>query len=302
MTYDVLGLGAVAWDEILTVDAYPEADAKVRIQGRRHQCGGLTGNALIAAARFGARCGYAGRLGTDPASQQVADAFRAEGISLEHAIQRPEHRVVQSTIIVATQTGTRNVFSLSPGGTGADEALPDPEILRGVRVLGVDHHGIAGSIRAARLVREAGGSVVSDFERADDPRFPELLALVNHLVCSEPFALRWTEAGSPPEAARRLWTPDRQVVVVTCGAAGGWFFMGSGEPQHFPTPEIHPVDSNGCGDVFHGVYAATLAAGHPLAERLKLAATAAALKATRPSGPDAIPRRGEVEDWLRAQP
>ena len=62
-SFDILGLGAVAIDELLYIDGYPEADAKVRVQRRERQCGGLTATALVAAARLGASCVYAGTLG-----------------------------------------------------------------------------------------------------------------------------------------------------------------------------------------------------------------------------------------------
>lgn len=51
---DVLGLGCAAVDDLLYVPAYPPADAKVQVRRRESQCGGLTGNALVAAARLAA--------------------------------------------------------------------------------------------------------------------------------------------------------------------------------------------------------------------------------------------------------
>ncbi len=49
--FDILGFGAVAVDDLLYVDAYPPPDSKIRVRRRRRQCGGLTGTALVAAAR-----------------------------------------------------------------------------------------------------------------------------------------------------------------------------------------------------------------------------------------------------------
>jgi sugar/nucleoside kinase (ribokinase family) len=59
------------------------------------------------------------------------------------------------------------------------------------------------------------------------------------------------------------------------------------------------VDTTGCGDVFHGAYASALARGLSLAERVRFAAAAAALKATRPGGQAGIPTRPEVEAFLQ---
>ena len=56
MTWDVLGLGCVAVDDLLYVPSFPEPDSKMRVRRRERQGGGLTGNALVAAARLGGRC------------------------------------------------------------------------------------------------------------------------------------------------------------------------------------------------------------------------------------------------------
>ena len=45
---DILGLGAVAVDDLVYVAAYPPANAKVPVLGRDRQCGGLTATALVA--------------------------------------------------------------------------------------------------------------------------------------------------------------------------------------------------------------------------------------------------------------
>jgi sugar/nucleoside kinase (ribokinase family) len=60
------------------------------------------------------------------------------------------------------------------------------------------------------------------------------------------------------------------------------------------------VDTTGCGDVFHGAYAAALAEGLDPAARVRLASATAALKATRSGGQAGIPVRDTVEAFLQA--
>src|SRR5436305_6526894 len=87
--YDVLGLGCVAVDDLLYVPAYPPADAKVRVRRRERQCGGLTASALVAAARLGSRCAFAGVLGDDEDSAFVVACFAREGIDTSQLVRRP---------------------------------------------------------------------------------------------------------------------------------------------------------------------------------------------------------------------
>jgi ribokinase len=291
-TQDILGLGSVAHDDIVVVDVWPEADAKVRVRSRERRLGGLTGHALMAAARFGARCGYAGRLGLDADSNAVVEEFSRAGVDSSNAPRDASFGIVRSVIIAAATGGTRNVFSHATGLTGAHPGSPDSEVIRAARVLLVDHHGVEGAIRAATIARSAGRFVVGDFERDDDPRLPELLALVDHLVLSATFARRWTKKSSCEEAALALWSDTRAAVIVTDGVNGCWILDGADRPaRRHPALAVEVVDPSGCGDVFHGVYAALLARGAGLDECVRWAAAAAGLKAAT----TALPTRAEVE-------
>ncbi len=293
---DVLGLGSVAFDDLLYVDEYPAPDRKTRVQQKAERVGGLTGGALMTAARLGARCAYAGRLGLDAASRLVDEAFIREGIETRWASRDASHGVGRGTIIVSLKHGTRNVFSQHTGKTGADDLQPAEAVIRRARVLFVDHHGVDGSIRAARIARECGNAVVADFERNDPPRFSELLDLVDHLILPEDFACRLTGTDFAKEAVAELRTPGREVVIVTAGDRGCWFAGSNhGSVQHMPALKVDAVDTTGCGDTFHGAYAAALAQGAALEARLRFATAAAAFKAAAPIGSDGLPRREDLD-------
>ncbi len=87
-TWDVLGLGCVAVDDLLYIPAYPPPDSKVRVRRRERQGGGLTGTALVAASRLGARCAFAGVLGDDDDSRYLEEAFRREGVDTSPVVRR----------------------------------------------------------------------------------------------------------------------------------------------------------------------------------------------------------------------
>jgi len=298
--WDVLGLGVVAVDDLLYVDAYPPAESKVHVRRRQRQCGGQTGTALVAAARLGARTGYAGVLGDDPLSNTVKECFRAEGIDLGPHVFRDDARPFHSTIVVDETRHTRTVFACQEGAVGADPSLPPAEVIRAARVLLVDHHGLEGTLRAMRIAREAEVRIVADFERDPGPSFAEVLDLVDHLIVPRRFALSLTGATEPAAAAQKLWASRRRVVVVTCGREGAWYVDGSSAtPLLCPAFPVEVRDTTGCGDVFHGAYAVGLAQGLDLPRRLRLASATAALKATHRGGQAGIPSRQTVERFLR---
>jgi sulfofructose kinase len=298
--FDILGFGAVAVDDLLYVDQYPPAESKVRVRNRLRQCGGLTGTALVAAARLGASCAYVGLLGNDELSHYVIDRFAREGIDTTHCVRRAQAGPAHSTIIVDEGRKTRTIFASLAGEIGPDTNLPSAELIRSARVILVDHHGLDGTIRAARIARESGVGVVADLERNPGGNFIELLALIDHLVISDRFARELTGQTEPVSAAAILWTPKRRAVVVTCGAGGCWF-LGPGftQPVHCPARSVNVVDTTGCGDVFHGAYATALSWGKSLPECVEFASAAAALKATQRGGQAGCPTLQEVQEFLR---
>jgi sugar/nucleoside kinase (ribokinase family) len=298
--FDVLGLGCTAVDDLLYVEAYPAPETKVRVRRRERQCGGLTATALVAAARLGARCAFAGVLGDDEDSQFVTGALAREDIDLQYLVRRRDARPIHSTIIVDESQRTRTILFDLAGSAGADPAAPAAEVIRAARVLFVDHYGIEGMTRAARVAHDAGISVVADLERNEWPGFADLLGLVDHLIVSRKFAEKLTGLADPAAAAAQLGIEHRSVAVVTDGEHGCWYAgrEAPGVPQHQPAFRVPVADTTGCGDVFHGAYAAALARGLPLAERLRFASAAAALKATRLGAQAGIPNRAAVEQFL----
>jgi sulfofructose kinase len=294
--FDILGLGCAAVDDVLYVPSFPGTDEKVRVARALRRCGGLTGAALVTAARMGATCAYAGCLGMDEVSQYVADYFASEGIDVSHAPRLAEARVVKATIVVGRDIGSRNIFFQSEGLIGAHDHLPPDEVVRNARVLFIDQYGMKGNLRAARVARSIGASVVADFEDGADSGFQEVLGLVDHLILSVEFARGITRAPDPAQAARALWQPGRAAVIITDGPNGCWSLSADGElvVRHHPAFLVAATDTTGCGDVFHGAYAACLAHGDGLEDRIRFASAAAALRAKEGE----IPRRAAVEQLL----
>jgi sugar/nucleoside kinase (ribokinase family) len=297
--FDVLGLGCTAVDDLLYVPCFPAADEKMRVEGTTRRFGGLTGAALVAASRLGARCAYAGCLGTDELSSYVAGYLGQEGVDISRAPRVPQGRVVHSIVVVGMDTGSRNVFFEGSGMIGAHDTEPGDEVLRACRVLFIDQWGMAGNLRAARVARLAGTAVVADFEDAGSPLFREVLDVVDHLVLGEKFAREITGQRDAAGAARALWRADRKAVIVTCGARGCWSLSAERgrAAVHHPALAVKATDTTGCGDVFHGAYAASLAQGVTLEGRIRFAAAAAALKARKGE----IPRLAEVQKLLRVR-
>ena len=196
----------------LFVERFPAGDTKIPVRRRERRCGGLTAAALLTAARMGGSCAYAGTLGRDELSAFVIDELDRAGVDVANVLSVDDTGPVHAVVVIGEQDHTRTIFHYRSGQPGAHDSHPPPALIESARVLFVDTWGLAGQLRAARIAHNAGIPVVADFEHGEGPVFEELLALVDHLIVSQDFALTWDRqrhrAGGPvssldPAAGRR---------------------------------------------------------------------------------------------------
>jgi sulfofructose kinase len=130
------------------------------------------------------------------------------------------------------------------------------------------------------------------------PGAEELLCEVDHLIVGIALAAQVTGETRPERMVRAL-SDGRACCAITAGDRGCWYAERGAEVRHVPAHRVSVVDTTGCGDVFHGAYAACIAQGERVGRAIEVATAAAALKATVPGGRAGIPDRPTVERFLR---
>lgn len=296
VTHDIIGLGVVAVDDMLFVDSYPPADGKRFVLECRRHGGGNTSCALAAAARLGSRCAMLGRLGDCDLSMFARRELSRIGIDLSLLLHDSSCGPIHATIVVARDTGSRAIFADKSVTRPLEAAELSVEWFRGAKVLLVDHLHPPAILPALRIARAAGLQTVSDIE-IEMPQLAEMRAVIDHFICSAEFALPHTRTERPEDACRVLSQGNpHQTVIVTAGQDGCyWSLPANDAVQHLPAHLVEPVDTTGCGDVFHGVFCHGLAAGWQLDRTIRFANAAAAIKATRTGGWAAVPSLSEIE-------
>ncbi len=298
--WDVLGFGAVAVDDLVYLDRYPEADEKMPILGKARDGGGLAGTALVTAAKLGAETAYAGVLGFDELSLWTLDAFNRARVDCSPVVRFGAARPFHSIILVERAGGTRTILFAQDG---VQQLTPDevsPELIAEARVVFLDHTVGSLSTHILELTRRAGVPTVADLERLGEG-VAETVREVDHLIVGRIFAEAATGEKEPEKAVRAFAAlrRDLPLTAVTMDGQGYWWVEGgSSQIQHRPALQVDVVDTTGCGDVFHGAYAAELARGSSVERALAVANAAAGLKATQPGGRQGIPGRAEVEARL----
>ena len=206
-----------------------------------------------------------------------------------------------STIIVVQPTAQRTVLSWAKGVIAVQPDDITDELIARCRVLFIDHTVIEAGLRAVDLAHRHNIPVIADIEAKRHPQVDDLLPHIDHLIVGANFARQVTGKEKPLEMVRALSTTGRSCSVVTAGDQGCWYAEGEGEVKYFPAFQVPAVDTTGCGDVFHGAYAACLAKGMPIENIIKVASATAALKATQPGGRSGIPNWLAVQDFLQTK-
>ena len=300
LRWDVLGFGAVAVDDLVYVDRFPLAGTKVKVSTRKREGGGLAGTALVAAAKLGSRAAWAGVLGddSDEPSRFTIEQFERAGVDCSLLKRLPDAKPNRCVIVVEQPSGQRTILSCSEGATPFPMDEITEELIGECKVLFVDHTVVETGTRAAQIAKKRNIPVVGDIERHDGNGVLELLMLVDHLIIGIEAARRLTGQNGPHAILKRLADPNRACTVVTDGHRGCWYAERGGKIHHQPAFEVEVVDTTGCGDVFHGAYAAMIAQSAPIEQCIVIASATAAMKAAQPGGRAGIPDRAAVDAFI----
>jgi 2-dehydro-3-deoxygluconokinase len=275
--------------------------------------GGDTSNAVIAAARQGARCGYLTRVGADAFGEQLLDLWRTEGVDTAGVgIDAQAH-----TGLYFVQHGDEgHVFSYMRSGSAASRMQPEHlqhGLIERAQFLLVSGISLAISASACDTVfaaiaraRAVGTQVCLDSNLrlrlwpADRARailreamiqadlFLPSLDDMRHLTGhADPTAtLDWIRAAGVSS-----------VVVLKLGEAGAILDDGK---QRLPVPglKVSAVDATGAGDCFAGNLLARRSLGDSWADAVRYANVAAALSTQGYGAVQPLPDANQVADRM----
>ncbi len=297
MTMHLLCVGHIALDLIFNVSAFPDHPTKTPAHRHHRGVGGMSGNAAIALARLGAHVEFCGPVGDDDTADVFEQVLRREGVGLSGLRRVPGATSSVSSIIV-DRHGERMIFNAK--GSALDAPGPfDAAVMDGIDFVLVDPRCPAWAEAALHEARRRGIPSMLDGEVSPRADLQRLVPLADWRVFSERGLLAWQDG--VPEALMQALVSQQpgQRVVRTLGAQGVQWCDSQGRMHHLSAVQAGTVvDTLGAGDVFHAALALALAEGQADGDALRFAATAAAIKCSRPDGIAGAPTRAEVEALL----
>jgi len=254
--------------------------------------GGDTSNAIVAAARQGARCAYLTRLGDDAFGRLLLQLWQHEGVNTDGVVVEAG---ASTGLYFVTHGPAGHEFSYARAGSAASRMRPDqlPEsVIANARFLQVS--GISQAIsqsatdtvfHAMAVARQHGTQIAYDPNVRERlwPRERARAIIVATLAQCDWFMPsledgRWLSGETTPEAVL-AWCHRQGAhqVVLKMGGDGVWLSRTGQAPQHWPAHPVNVVDATGAGDCFDGAFLARLAQGDAPAQAIRYANAAAAL-------------------------
>ncbi|RDI47115.1 PfkB family carbohydrate kinase [Nocardia mexicana] len=266
-------VGLATLDIAYAVRRYPAEDSKTQAEDQFLGAGGPAANAAVAYAFLSGRTpALVTALGEHPLAQVIRRDLDDHGVAPVDMTPGGDQRPPVSSVVVATETGTRTIVSLDGSRIAAGFEPSQLGPLNDASIVLTDGHYPESAIGFATAARKSGVTVVLDAGRWR-PVHAELLPLVDIAICSASFR--------PPDSGA---TPDEVFDRVHAYGVGRIAITQGGGPIRYSTPEDRggiavpsapAVDTLGAGDILHGAFCHYHVAGQSFPDALRSAAAVA---------------------------
>ncbi len=279
MGIDVLVVGSVNEDIVVSVERLPGPGETLLAADLALSCGGKGANQAVAAARDGARVALAGAVGDDDAGDRQAAALDGAGVDTRW-VRRLTGVPTGTAFIQVDSRGENTIVVVQ--GANAHVALPVGDVEPQVVVTQNEIPPAAQQEAVALAARTGARLVINAAPAPESP--PPWYGAADPLVVNEHEAAQLAtsdETGAGLLRRLRERTGARSV-VMTLGERGALVDDGIEVHAIPPVAVEQVVDATGAGDTFVGVLAARLARGNDVVAAASAANKCAAKAVTWP--------------------
>lgn len=243
-------------------------------------------NQAIAAAKFGARTAYIGKIGKDSRGDLILTELQRSGVNTDFVF-RDSNENTGTNLIVADQKGAKQTVST----LGANDKLTKREVLMSAPLLqstkflllqgDVPKEAILASIQ---LASASDAQVFFTPAPSIQTMAQEFFSLIDIVRMNQREAEALTDVpvfdrNSARIAAEKILWRGVNAVIIQAGNEGNLMLWGEYE-LWLPKLIVRTVDQSGAGDTFSAAFATSLAEGKSLTEAAIFANAAAALETT----------------------
>jgi sugar/nucleoside kinase (ribokinase family) len=268
-TPHVAFIGRTTIDVVYQLDRLPPEDTKAFAQAFHAAAGGPACNAAITHALLGGQATLISAVGEGPFSAVVRGRLAELGIRLIDVGEASGYRTPLTTVLVATETGTRTI--VNPPAQRDDFTFPTAWDANWGPIPAAaltDGFHLQKTLPLLRGLRGAGASICLDggsWKQGTE----ELVPLLTAAICSERFAVPGAN-GSPDSTLDWFAEQGVDLAAVTRGSKP-IVAEEKGRRFEIPVRPVRAVDTLGAGDVLHGAFCFHIAQGEPFETALRRA-------------------------------
>jgi fructokinase len=284
--------------------------------------GGAVTNVAAGAAILGAQSGLIAKVGKDHFGEFLRQSLFDAGVDLDHFLMTPEYATQLAFVAVSPEGVPDFSFHVK---RSADQMLEVAELradyIESAQIFHfgsislIDEPSRAATLHALEIAGDAG-LLISYDPNLRPPLWPSL-DVAHEWICegvtycdvikvSEQELEFITGLDVPHRAMQAIWDMGPELVAVTRGPNGCWFFDGE-EVGEVPGFEVPVDETTGCGDAFTAALLVQLLESEEdvseitfdqLLEVFRFANAAGALTATGHGAIPSLPSREEVLELL----
>ncbi len=293
----VVCLGTAVVDTIYAVERLPLAPGKNYARSVLRIGGGVAANAAVTVSALGGLGILWSRVGADPVGDEIIRELAEWRVDVRGVRQMPGLTSPVSTVLL-DPAGDRQIVNYLDGRLLADAAGLPLEALASAAALLCDVRWLPAVKAALAAARARGLPRIIDFELVPERGVEGFIEDASHVAFAKEALAQIARTEDIADGLERLGRRTGAWLAVTCGEQG-IYWRDNGRLCHQPAFPVAVVDTLAAGDVFHGALALAIAERQPVAQAVRFAAAAAAVKCTRFGGREGIPDRAAVEQLMR---
>jgi sulfofructose kinase len=294
--FDVVGMGLNSVDFISVVPEFPVPNSKMKMLRFSKEGGGQVATAMVALSRWSIKTKYIGKVGEDELGQFSLHSLRQEGVDVSSVTIEPNATNQFAMIIVDGSTGDRTILWNRDERLMYCEGELRKEEIRSGKLLHLDGHDIDAALQCARWAKEEEIPIVVDLDKVE-PLTSELIKEIDFVITSSRFPMLFTGISDQKKALLELQKHTSGFLCATLGHEGAMALV-NGEFLSIEGLKVKSVDTTGAGDIFHAGFIYGLLQNWEVAEILRFANAAAALKCQDLGGRKRIPTLEETQKFL----
>ena len=291
----LLAAGYLNADVTAVVPHVPRSGERVTALSVFRSPGGMTANAACAAARFGLRTEFFGRVGDDHEGEAALSELEDFGVGTSGVVR--SSAPTTTALVLLDPDGERTiisetmVFDYGP----LEEAIEEHSYETNVCVH-VDGYRLPEAVGLLERARRLGLRTSADLDGIEPEKLVEntaaLASSLDLLVLNA--RLSASLDPSPALVAEKLLSLGARVVAITLGEKGA-LVATEGEVYSLRTPTVQVRDVTGAGDAFVGAFLAGWLDGHGAANSGRCAVAAGAISVGAVGARGHLPVRQETE-------